>query len=58
MELSTNIIIQNSVNKELLRQLKKEEDNKKQATAGNENLIGYRRYIGEEVLKKRQDWAG
>jgi hypothetical protein len=58
VELSTNTIIQNSVNKELLGQLKKEDDKRKRVAAGDKNLIGYRRYIGEEVLKERQDWAG
>jgi hypothetical protein len=30
---------------------------RKWVAAGDENLIGYGRYMGEEVLKERQDWA-
>jgi hypothetical protein len=53
IKLSTNSTIQNLVNKELLGQLKKEDNKKKQVVASNKNLIRYSRYIGEEVLKER-----
>jgi hypothetical protein len=39
-KLNTNSTIQNSVNKEFLGQLKKEDNKKKQIAAGNKNLIG------------------
>jgi hypothetical protein len=57
MEMMANSTIQNSTNKELLGQLKKEDDKKKRVAAGDETLAGYGRYMGAEVLQTRHDWG-